>query len=102
MFRKRLNFDGLKGVPTANKLPNATGGMTFPRLKTETEVGYNKRTIYATPSGYDSNSAAVNAYKTVSGGPVHNAVSNIQISGPESKNVQTIWPCYPIFPLQCE
>lgn len=60
------------------------------------------RTIKAIPTNYNSSELAVTAYKTVSGGPLQNCVSYIQISGPESKSVQKIYPCYPSYPLQCE
>lgn len=65
------------------------------------QIIQGNRNIYCTPSGYDSISMAVEAYRS-SGSLVRNAVSNIQISGPESQSIQTIWPCYPNFPAQCE
>lgn len=55
------------------------------------------------PSGYNDTFKAVWAYINVSGGSAyHDCVDKIKISGPESKSVQTIYPCYPQFPLQCE
>lgn len=39
---------------------------------------------------------------SVSGGPVHRAVSYVQISGPESTSVQKVSICYPNFPAHCE
>ena len=66
------------------------------------EVVQGSRTIYTTPSNYNSNSLAVSAYTSVSGGPLQNCVSYVQISGPESKRVEKISPCYPAFPLHCE
>lgn len=58
--------------------------------------------IDSTPTGYDDNSVALAAYNSVSGGPVHRAVSYVQISGPESTSVQKVSICYPNFPAHCE
>ena len=66
------------------------------------QVVQGSRTIYTTPSSYNSNSLAVSAYTSVSGGPLQNCVSYVEISGPESKRVEKIYPCYPAFPLHCE
>ena len=66
------------------------------------EIVQGSRTIYTTPSNYNSNSLAVSAYTSVSGGPVQNCVSYVHISGPESKRVEKIYPCYTSFPLHCE
>ena len=83
-------------IPTFNyEQSNGTWGIS-------PEIIQGTRTIENVPTGYDSMEVAIAAYNTVSGGPVRNVVSNIQISGPESKSVETIWPCCPNFPLQCE
>ena len=68
----------------------------------EPDVVQGKHTIESVPSGYDDNSVALAAYTSVSGGPVHRAVSYVKISGPESNTVQKISPCYPNFPVHCE
>lgn len=65
------------------------------------KVVQGKRSITAKPSGYDSILNAVVAYNS-SSVPVHAAVGRIRISGPESKIVQYIYPCYPQFPDHCE
>lgn len=82
-------------IPTFNYKLSSGGWALSP------QVIQGSSSIYCTPSGYDSISAAVNAYRS-SGSLVRNAVSNIQISGPESQSIQTIWPCYPSFPDHCE
>lgn len=61
-----------------------------------------KRMIYDTPSYYNSNSLAVAAYNSVSGGPLKNCIGSIDITAPEAKRVEKIYPCYPSFPLHCE
>ncbi|MCX7843000.1 MAG: hypothetical protein N2489_08000 [Clostridia bacterium] len=59
--------------------------------------------LYHTPKDYNSTTKALWAYNNVIGGTAyHDAISDITISGPESKTVQTIYPCYPQFPLHCE
>lgn len=76
---------------------NGTGAwVVYPNLESGT------RYLYHTPSYYSSTSEAVNAYLNAIGGPWHAAISEIKISGPESKTVQSIYPCYPQFPLHCE
>ena len=59
------------------------------------------KTLLHTPSYYNSVSRAVEAYRN-SSSINYDAISSIQISGPESKIVQVIYPCYPQFPLECE
>ena len=66
------------------------------------EMIQGTRTIYSTPNYYNSTSIAVSAYNSVPGGALQNCVSYVQISGPESKSVQTIHPCFPSFPIHCE
>lgn len=57
-----------------------------------------KRTLYSTPSGYNSNLNAVKAYNSTYG--LQKAcVGSIQITGIESKTVSNIYPVYPEFPL---
>jgi hypothetical protein len=61
------------------------------------------RYLYHTPSNYNSTTQAIYAYvNSLGDGAQHDAVSSIIISGPESKTVQTIYPCYPQFPGHCE
>lgn len=75
---------------------NGTGAwVVYPSMETGT------RYLYHTPTYYNSTSAALWAYNNVSG-TYHDAISQITISGPESKTVQTIYPCYPQFPAHCE
>jgi len=66
------------------------------------DVIQGKRTIDIIPSGYDSISGAVEAYCGGYSVPQRATVDGIRISGPESKVVQTIYPCNPQFPLHCE
>lgn len=66
------------------------------------EIVQDSRTIYSTPSNYNSASLAVSVYTSVSGGALQNCVGYVQISGPESKQVEEINPCCPAFPLHCE
>jgi hypothetical protein len=66
----------------------------------EPALATGNRTLYNTPYEYSSSAEAVHAY-TVSRA-LNDSVSNITISGPESKTVQTIYPLYPSFPLDCE
>ena len=68
----------------------------------EPDVVQGKNTIESIPTGYDSNAVAIAAYTSVSGGPVHRAVSRVRISGPETNTVQNISVCYPQFPAHCE
>lgn len=77
---------------------NGTGTwVVYPDLEAGT------RYLYHTPAYYNSTTQALWAYNNVTGGMAyHDAVSDITISGPESKTVQTIYPCYPQFPLHCE
>lgn len=63
---------------------------------------HGSRTITTIPPNCNSSELAVAAYNTVSSGPIQNCVSYIEISGPESKRVQRIYPCTPSFPLHCE
>jgi len=86
-------------------------GYTIPTFNYKSSNGYwyltpklvqGNRTIYGTPNGYDSYVEAIFAYNSIGGGPRHRAISSITISGPESKTVQVIYPCYPQFPLHCE
>ena len=60
------------------------------------------RTIYATPLYHASNSHAIAAYNSTLGEPLQNCVSYVQISGPESKRVVKINPCYPSLIIHCE
>ena len=62
----------------------------------------DRRYIYATPNQYDSTSVAIAGYLSTNGFPFQRMVSDIQISGPESISVETIWPCYPNYPIHCE
>lgn len=64
------------------------------------DVIQGKRTIEIVPDGYNDTLSAIIAYN--SGRTVHAAVERIKISGPESKTVQYIYPCYPQFPIHCE
>ena len=76
---------------------NSTGTwVPVPDKKTGT------RYLFHTPANYYSNTKAIWAY--LQGGTVayKDTISKITISGPESKIVQTISPCNPNFPLQCE
>ena len=66
------------------------------------EVIQGNRTIYNTPNSYNSNSLAVTAYNTVSGGPLQRCIGSVDITAPEGKRVEEIHPCYPSFPLHCE
>lgn len=76
--------------------PNGTGEwIVYPDLEADT------RYLYHTPTYYNSTTRALWAYNNVNG-TYHDAISEITISGPESKKVQTIYPCYPQFPLHCE
>lgn len=61
-------------------------------------VTQGSRTIYATPSGYDSIYSAVMAYRDPYSYPSRATVDYIDISGPENKEVETIWPVSPQFP----
>ena len=47
------------------------------------------------PSRYANIADAVDAYNGLYPCPVQNEVYNIKISGPESKNVEVMWPCNP-------
>ena len=58
------------------------------------------REIESTPSGYESSSLAVSAYKSAA--ILHRAVNYVQLSGPEEKTIQKIYPCYPSIPAHCE
>lgn len=76
---------------------NGTGTwVPVPAVKTGT------RYLFHTPANYHSNTKAIWAY--LQGGTVayKDTISKITISGPESKIVQTISPCNPNFPMQCE
>ncbi len=76
---------------------NGTGAwVKYPNIE------HDDRTLYHTPSNYNNTTRALWAYNNVTGGPCQDAVYQITISGPESKTVQTISPCCPNFPLQCE
>lgn len=92
--------------------------------KTQTAVGYNipkfsyknssgswvltpqivqdNKTISLTPTDYDNNYTALASYNSGTPGPYTAEVGSIVISSPESKSVQTIYPCCPNFPLGCE
>lgn len=66
------------------------------------QIIQDSRNINSTPSYYNSTDIAVSAHNSGSGSALQNCVSYVQISGPESKSVQTIYPCYPSFPIHCE
>jgi len=66
------------------------------------EVIQGRRTINNTPNSYNSNSLAVSAYNSVSGGPLRNCIGSVDITAPEGKRVEKIYPCCPAFPLHCE
>ena len=75
---------------------NGTGEwIVYPDLKTGTKY------LYHTPNYYANTTRALWAYVN-SGSTYHDAVEDITISGPESKTVQKIYPCYPQFPDHCE
>ena len=66
------------------------------------EVIQGNKMIYNTPSNYNSNSLAVTAYTSVSGGPLQNCIDSIDITAPEANRIEKIYPCYPAFPSHCE
>ena len=77
---------------------NGTGEwVVYPDLEAGT------RLLEHTPTYYNSTTRALWAYNnSLNGAPLHDAISEIQITGPESKKVQTIYPLYPQFPIHCE
>jgi len=58
-----------------------------------------KSRVYAQPPLTVPNPAC---YAYVSGKMIDERVRSVVISGPESKTVQTIYPVFPNFPMQCE
>lgn len=76
--------------------PNGTGEwIAYPFLVADS------RNLYHTAKYYCDNSRALWAYKN-SATPVQDCIDHITISGPESKTIQNIYPCFPLFPLHCE
>ena len=76
---------------------NGSGAwIPYPALTT------GSRYLYHTPSNYYGTSQAIYAYLHPDAGASNSSISSITISGPESKTIQTIYPCYPSFPLGCE
>lgn len=61
-----------------------------------------ERTINSVPNYFNSVYYACVAYNNWVAGPVANQVTSINISGPESKSIVTIYPSTPQFPQQCE
>jgi hypothetical protein len=82
-------------IPRGSSYKTA-GGQTvyFPSLDQQKQFVF----VYPHPVVEESPSL----YGYVHGKMVDARVSSVQLSGPESKSVQKIYPCYPNFPMQCE
>jgi len=85
-------------MPTVEYKYSSDGWTKVPTAKA---IQGNKP-INIEPSGYNSTLNAIIAYNSGSSVPVQEGVQRIQISGPESKTIQYIYPYHPQLPLNFE